>query len=324
MDLTDGTMPVSYGGIMYVPYSVFMSGSLRIYASYLSTGELALFTSSKQIYFDVSGGGCRDKNGNEYTDSAITRNGTTYVPAQFTADFFGLQYSYIDTTYGGMVRIRSSSSVLSDAVFADAAQSAMRSKLNEYNRAHVQVTATPKPTATPSPSPTPTTYERVRISFIFAGLSDGSEAVLKTLTSNSVTACFFVTADDIRNYPDLIREIEGRGHTIGILCQSGEDFAETAQLLYETAKIKADIAAVWGEDPGDINARVWVLDAETAIDGTTQVGRITGNISTEDYSRDKLVFSPTEEAADQLSDIIRYVKEVKYSILRINELTEPY
>ncbi len=325
MDLNDSTMPVSYGGVMYVPYTVFISSSLRIYSSTLSTGDLALFTSSRQIYFDVSNGGCRDKNGNEYDDSAIIRNGSAYVPALFTADYFGLQYSYIETSYGGMVRIRSSSSVLSDSVFTDAALSAMRSKLNEYNRNHgasgtaePQVSGSPRPSVTASPSPTPVTYERVRLALIFTGLSDSTEAMLNSLTANGFNACFFVTGEDVAAYPELVREIDGRGHTVGVLCENGAEFEETARLLYETAKIKADIAAVWGDDPGGINAVVWELQPESAL------LRTTGEISTEPYSRDRLVFTSDPEAAQRLPEILRYIREYKYTVTKINELTEPY
>ena len=72
----------SQGGQYYVPISVF--SEFRIYSHYYDTTSTAqLYSSSKQMFFNIETGETYDSDDNYYTSSAIMRGGQVYVPVDF-------------------------------------------------------------------------------------------------------------------------------------------------------------------------------------------------------------------------------------------------
>lgn len=71
----------------------------------------------------------------------------------------------------------------------------------------------------------------VMLFYTSQGFENASET-LKVLSEQGVKATFFVTKDDILNYPDIIRQIYAGGHTIGVT------FNESAQELYAEGELE--------------------------------------------------------------------------------------
>lgn len=156
---------------------------------------------------------------------AVNRNGRIYVPARFICEYFGLAYSSRITTYGPLVRIRSSSSKLDDAVFVERAQGQMADRLREWRRS--QSTAEPPavsttPVYTPPPTPSVTSVPEdpeidksgvhTYLSFR-ADQTEGLADILAELEQYQVQALFFFPAAELANYDDAVRSVLCGGHS---------------------------------------------------------------------------------------------------------------
>lgn len=236
-----GTSPYFYGSA-YVPYTVF--GSFKIYSSYFSSSNtVSLYRSDKQLYFNLNSGQVYDGKDNYYSTSTISINNQTYVSVQFICSFFGLNWSYIKGIgYGDILRITDGGQYLSDTDFLYAAASIMQPKYDSY----VNSLATPSPTPTEPTSP-PHIDDNGNVYFSFEGLP--SSTLLDILSRNSVRAAFYLSPEDIAQSPDIVRRINGSGHSIGIYCStdSAADFHAGSELLFDATNVSTVMVSSSGE-----------------------------------------------------------------------------
>jgi hypothetical protein len=230
-----GSMAVYSGGAAYVPGKIFTSLSLYFIAD---DKTAILFDSKSTVTFDLVNGGCSDNLGASYSTTAIYKSGQVYVPASWVCSYFNLKYSPITGIgYGDVIRITNSKAVLSNQQFLDAATSLMHSHYNDYFGVNTTVT----PSTSPSPSPSPTTntdgtQKAANLSLCFIGLP--SKEILDSLDAYSFKACFFVTAEEAKSSPDIIRRICGSGHSIGIYCKSSaqNECVDAVNAIFEAAQ----------------------------------------------------------------------------------------
>ena len=247
LELTAETMPVVHNSMIYVPWSVFNTRSLSTWAYYARGSQTVLISDgTKELYFDMGAGNSYDREDKTYRYAAIYMNDTAYVPTLFVADYFGLTYSYIRRDSWHIVRI-TTGSALSDEDFFNAAAPLMESRVNQYlgpqETDAPQPTATAVPTATPTeppptqtPAPTPTperSHVAVRLGFL--GLGEETAAILDALGEEK--ACFFATAEEIYDWPDLTRRILGSGHALGMRIRrdTAEEYEDFCEALRDTA-----------------------------------------------------------------------------------------
>ena len=242
LDLSN--MPYTQGGTTYVPYWIFKN--FRIYYSFFSGNSTAtLYTSERQLYFNMADGKTYDGSDNPYSISAVYRGGVVYVPVGFVCAFFGIRWSPIQgNEYGDIVRIRDGSEVLSDSQFLSAAASLMQSRYTAYVNASSGQTGSNPPTPSGGNGEHPEIDKsNTAVSLSFQGMP--TPGMLDTLASFHVSACFFVTPQEIRSFPDMLRQLLGGGHSVGVLC--GEDpegdCREASALLFEAAMHKTLLVA---------------------------------------------------------------------------------
>ena len=139
--LSDSTMPVWSGGVLYVPHSVFDGTNstgigFGLNFSYnRDTGIASLFTTQQILTFDLNRGISYDYiSGTPLKGRAILRNGRPYLPVGQVCSFFGLSYSVIAIPEGHIVRVKNSAVSLSDAAFVDAASNLISRYLREYSQ----------------------------------------------------------------------------------------------------------------------------------------------------------------------------------------------
>ena len=263
------------GGTIYVPGSLFANYGLGVSYSYFSSAASAyLYTGDKQLFFELNTGRTYDGNDNSYAGAAFAQNGTVYVPLYLIQGFFGgFDYSYLTgSEYGNILRITTGAAILSDAEFLRAAGNMMRIYYDTYNRTSVAETYWPEPTqapapaTTPAPAPTNTPAAAVpadlpeetrtpegtaapvhageRITLGFVGLP--TDRVLTELARSGIRTCFFLTPEDVRSDPDMVRRLVGEGHSAGVRC-AGPDLRasleETGTLLFEAARVRAVLIA---------------------------------------------------------------------------------
>ena len=223
-----------YNGISYVPYYVFTNYGFGIsYSYFVSAATAYLSTPDKQLFFELNSGDTYDGSDNHYSTPAILQNGTVYVPVGLVCRFFGgMNYSSIaGNEYGSILRITTDAVVLSDAEFLRAARTLMRTYYQNYQAGNSSPAA-------PAQSPAPVMHEGDRVMLGFAGLPD--DGTLETLGAYELSACFFLTAQELRGSPDLVRRLSGEGFGLGIWCagDSAQDWAEASELLFETARVR--------------------------------------------------------------------------------------
>lgn len=245
LPLSASTMPTRRGGAQYVPYTVF-SGALGISGAY-SAAEQTLVMSNGVISlrFDLSRGTVYDQNMNSYTTPAYWINGTVYVPVKLVCGKFGLTYSNISAA-APILRICNNTASLSDSAFVSASTNAIRNMLDAYQKPETPPTSTPEnnTTTTPPPSVDPMTGQPVQtpvlkpraVYLTYLGApSDHTRDILNQLEAYDLKATFFVPADGTPLNETLLRQIVGRGHTIGFtLLSSAKDMNRKLRVANNT------------------------------------------------------------------------------------------
>ena len=161
LELNDQTMPINQNGTIYLPSSIFNSSELGTYCLYSrSKQQVVISDLNKILYYDMSAGNSYDDRDNSYPYAAIYHNDTAYIPAFFTASYFGIQVSYIRNDYAPIIRL-TKGSVLSDNDFLRGAAAIMETRLAQYNTAQT-ATEAPEPTVRPTAVPTATPRPRRR------------------------------------------------------------------------------------------------------------------------------------------------------------------
>jgi hypothetical protein len=335
--LKKDTVPIEYEGVMYVPLSIFNSTALKTYYITDSKNRIAtIYSTSQFLRFNI-GSETRDDENNSYSYSAILVNTSFYVPAKEVCEFFGFGYSVVNdpATYP-FIRITNSDAVLSDSAFARAAASRMQALFTEFLDSFAPTpTPTPTPFPTPTPTPTPTSPARPEVSVYLSFFGAGDEAlrVLNLLTLYGDSACFFFTADEIRENADLVRRIAAYGHSIGLICSENliEDYKEASKLLFEAARIKSVLIALegeytkaLGEAAEDMGLIIW-CDSSLRIHGkysTLYPWEITYPLGLEDKRADLAIHC--SGAFPALSEVFSFMYRNDFSVKPINELTETY
>ena len=264
------------GGTIYVPGYLFANYGLGVSYSYFSSAASAYFyTGDKQLFFELNTGRTYDGNDNSYSGAAFAQNGIVYVPLYLIQGFFGgFDYSYLTgSEYGDILRITTGAAILSDTEFLRAARNIMHIYYDTYNRPSVtedywpEETPAPAPAMTPAPSPAvavpaeppeETTapagtaapaHAGERLTLGLAGLP--TDRVLTELARSGIRTCFFLTAEDVRSDPDMVRRLVGEGHSAGVRC-AGPDLRasleETGTLLFEAARVRAVLIAAPEEE----------------------------------------------------------------------------
>ncbi|MBS5150968.1 MAG: hypothetical protein KHY76_08210 [Butyricicoccus pullicaecorum] len=235
LPLSSSTMPEKRGGAQYVPYSVF-SGALGISSAYNSADQtLSLSSGTTVLRFDLSRGTVYDQNMNSYTTPAYWINGTIYVPVKLVCGKFNLTYSNISAA-APILRICSSAAALSDSAFVSSSANTIRSMLEAYNKPTSnpapQGGQTNQPSPVPSAPPTVPLRKPSTVYLTYFGAPDSDTlSILTALEQAEQSAAFFIPADGTELNEDLLRQIVGRGHTIGFtLLSSAQDM---------TAKLRA-------------------------------------------------------------------------------------
>lgn len=308
LPLTSDTMPAWSGNSLYVPYTVFdrnsSGGNLGTYVTYSrSNGTVTVYNSREMLIFDLNAGNSYNNNTQEvYSAKAIYLNGRVYLPVSMVCSVFGLKYSYTVTNYGMLLRIKGEHAVLSDASFIDAADSQMSSRLREYNQS-LQPTppvidpppSVVDPTAPPTitdpgdlPSGSGAVYLAVQVESVVA-----TEQILTALEARGSTALFLFTPEQISGLDDLVRQVLGRGHRVGLLVwedtleQTRVQLEQGSQRLAAVAHTQTNIVFCPAEQRQKLNQEGWVCWQETtsAVSG--------GDLHSYDYAAAAVASLPT-------------------------------
>lgn len=317
----------TYGGTLYVPYTVFTEYGLGLYYSYFTESSTAyLYTVDRGLFFCLSDGRTHDADGYYYSTSAVLRNGVVYLPVSFMCSYFGLSYSYMTSSpYGNVLRIKNGSQVLTDTEFIRAAKSVMESHYDAYNAAQPPA-STPVPTPVKTPDKEDNGREELSVSLSFIG--PPSADLLDTLDAYGVKGCFFLTGEDVLSDPDLIRRAAGEGHALGVYCleDAETEYGEVSALIFEAARVKTVLvtpsAGYAAECAADAEALGLVccereLDAVFATGETASAYYATSELEAAQTGAD--IFMDTASAERTLPTLLEYLTRNRYGILLLRE-----
>lgn len=271
MELSADTMPATVNRTLYVPYTMLsarLSGvNLGVYASCNSAKSQALvYSSEKQLIFEINGRKTYDGTGKTYTERAIMRNSMVYLPIALVCQVFEeLEYTLSSTDYGYLVRVTNSSAVLEDDAFINAAANMMSGALTRYRQENPE-----------ADSPTGTRPGGIgsgaAVYPAFLQEEEKARAVADVLDGLGLQGLFLFTPEQLRQGA-AVRRLIGTGHLLG-LCLDGENQQERRAQLEEGRSILASVAhcrlsIVYVEQPeeGELEA----LSAEGVVCWSTTV-----------------------------------------------------
>ena len=249
--ISSTNMPLKVGGTYYLPYTVFdpavVDVDLGVKYS-LRDNVLTLYTKQALLKYDLNAGTCEDRDGNTGYTRAVVRGSMIYVSMPSVCSFFGIQSYQEATPYGQVIRLTTSSAVLSDRDFMDSALStSIADAYKKYWQAQESLNPSPSPSqsvspspsvSTPSPSPSPTNTDSDDKRYVTVSLAirhtdgTGLADILDILARENRSALFFMPTDAIGDNAALIRRMVGEGHSVG-LSVGGGPASDAAQMLSE-------------------------------------------------------------------------------------------
>ncbi len=266
MELSSETMPFWSGGVLYVSSRIFEGTDLGIY--YVrNQGLVMLYNTRIDLRFDLDAQLTYDKQGTEYDGYAIERGGIVFFPLDMVCSYFGLNWSSSRTDTVPLIRVTSSSAILSTSAFLDAAAWKMNSLYAEYEKA---VTAAPPRPSDDEPSqsnrpggsttPTPvdpppvqaTEGQKIYLLLESASPEDTRKAIE---TLDGAQATFLLRVEQMED-ADLLRGLTAGGHGVALLAEGSgaEDVAEelerARELLWQSACGWLEL--VWYDGGADI------------------------------------------------------------------------
>ncbi|MEG0440880.1 MAG: hypothetical protein RR544_01075 [Oscillospiraceae bacterium] len=286
--LTDDSMPVVSGGVLYVPYTMFDTSytgvALGVYYNYSrQLGTFTIYDRQRMLVFDINGGNCADRD-TTYSARVIARNGKVFVPVAFVCDFFGLTCTTFPVTLTGgtvnMVRVCNNLASMEDAFFASAATFGMNKPLSDYLRSK-EVSPSPSLPTAPAVSPTPPTntegetHQGTTVHLAFRCTDgQGLPAILRSLDNQGVSAAFYFRPEDLAARDGDVRDLIARGHQVGLLLHAetaAEEFVQGNRLLAHIARMNTRAVCFPAEETAQGDWTVWT-------DNTGEVmGKATGS-----------------------------------------------
>ncbi len=231
--------PIRISGDTYVPINIFdiqQTGGqvLGIFSAQSSEqGTVTIYNKYDSLIFDLNAGNAYGQStGQVYEYQAVTRNGLVYVPLGQVCRYFGLTCSYLTTNYGPLVRVKDDTlKIKSDTMFLNSVSQLLEDRLKG---ATAPPTTTPSNNGNPNTSPeeekpeepkeeTPEGAEVGTGQDVYLALlvTDGGNlpSLLNVLQQYQIKALCFFQVENLAQQDDLIRQVVGEGHRVGLIPQ---------------------------------------------------------------------------------------------------------
>ena len=338
-----GPAPIYSSGIWYIDYQNLTTGGF-VSSSYNSAERiLVLYTWDTTLIFNLNETTAHTVSENvKYKAVSFSASGTVYVPAQFTAQMLGFDYSFLSDI--PLIRIKRSSDIPNDIFFYMAEKSAQE-ELAKYNEAKNNQQNSNKPTLESDLQSNQNT-EKKYIALTF-NIKDGKNfsKILDSLSRYGYRATFFIQGSAIANCEDAIRRAVASGHAIGTLSENGDaDFTLDAKAmnanlnlantkLFDVAKTKTRLVRIpsGSKNIPEVNAdaliaqgyRIW--DQSILPTGTSANGIYNSAVSKLSSAARSSVMTldDSDAALNALSRLLRYFSSNNFSVYAIDILDAP-
>jgi len=349
LPFNEETMPFIIGADVFIPVGVL--SALRVW-EVGAVDHVRLYGGGRYIDFYTAPGNARTvaRNGVELNwPPARVVGARFYVPLRQVASFFGFSSSIHDIPEDIIperqmraVRIVSDS-VINAPTAIGMNRAAIRESYLQRFPPPPPEPPVPQPPDPPQPPITeeppqevlPPDYSDVTIHLSFFDISAGSAPwildLLDIRDDPGFYAIFFVSAEDIRFDPGLMRRISGSGHSLGIWLNEGtfEEYLYISALLFDAAKTRTVIVTAYDEaqaarEMAYEHGLIFWESGPSMVDYIDQtMAEITQILPRESGDRANLMFSCTGDAAEILPGIYSYLRTNLFTVVRITETVEP-
>ena len=326
LELSEDTMPAMVDGVLYVPYTMLSANAtgvnLGVYATYsAAAGRVLVFSSRRQLVFDLQSNMTYDMNGSFYAERAILRNSTVYIPIARVCDVFrgDIYYTVSRVDYGYLVRVRNSAAELGDEAFIDAASNMMRNYLDRFEQSQPDDEPTPSASDPTIPTPPQVSGNEAWIYLAFTLSEEGGTAdqVLSALSARGEQAVFFLTPDQLAGEDDLVRQLLGSGHQVGVRLTAGsvsgalEELSAAEETMAAVAHCRLGLVLAEGLDEDETAEveRAGYVCWQTTVDGreltgsgTSRASALMGRLDRDEGARNYLLLD--EGAGETLSTVL--------------------
>lgn len=326
LELSEDTMPAMVDGVLYVPYTMLSANAtgvnLGVYATYsAAAGRVLVFSSRRQLVFDLQSNMTYDMNGSFYAERAILRNSTVYIPIARVCDVFrgDIYYTVSRVDYGYLVRVRNSAAELGDEAFIDAASNMMRNYLDRYEQSRPDDEPTPSASDPTISTPPQVSGNEAWIYLAFTLSEEGGTAdqVLSALSARGEQAVFFLTPDQLAGEDDLVRQLLGSGHQVGVRLTAGsvsgalEELTAAEETMAAVAHCRLGLVLAEGLDEDETAEveRAGYVCWQTTVDGreltgsgTSRASALMGRLDRDEGARNYLLLD--EGAGETLSTVL--------------------
>lgn len=256
LDLSSETMPFWSDGVLYVSSRVFEGTDLGVsYVRNNTMGLVMLYTNRVDLRFDLEDQTAYDKRGNVYNGHAIERGGGVFFPLDLVCRYFRLTWSYSQTNTAPLIRIKSSSGILDDAGFIDAASTQMASRYAAYEKSLGGAPESggglpSQPGSGTAPPPVVQAAEGQQVYLLFS-VDDRADALAAAEQLGSVQGTFLLGLAELAD-GDLVRALTAGGHSVGLRLEGGaEELEQARELLWQGSCTWLEL--VWYEGREDID-----------------------------------------------------------------------
>lgn len=258
LDMSSDTMPFWSGGVLYVSSQMFEGTDLGVnYVRNNAMGLAMLYTNRIDLRFDLEDQMAYDKRGNVYDGYAIERGGIIFFPLDLVCRYFGLTWSYSKTDLVPLIRVKSSSGILDDAGFIDAASTQMADRYANYEKSLLPAPDSPGQAAVqPDPPvsvPQPVQAAEGQKVFLLLDASSREDTLEALQILGGVQASFLLGPEAMED-GDLLRALVAGGHGLVLRMDSGteEELENARDLMWQGCCSWLDLA--WYEGRGDTGA----------------------------------------------------------------------
>ena len=336
LDLTADTMPFWSGGQLYIAETVFDEAyrqDLNIICSVSRDRKTFLLWSGRiSLTFDLNTNACYDNRGNLYEAQAVDRGTYVFFPLDTVCSFFGLAYSYMTAPLGSLVRIKSATVQLEDAIFMDAAGSLMRNRYNAYMK-ELESGQTPAPPVTvppgttpPEPPTPPANIGEKTVSLVVTVTEEAAaRQALAAFTRYRMQGTFLLTAEQLETMPDLVRSLVAGGQTVALSVREGADPAAELErgreALWQAACATTRLAWLAGDRERGAGAlesagfRRLTFDLDYSGRGVSSSSRAETILNRLSSRRETVLFLGADSLCSGLGTLLRGFRDGDYKVL---------
>lgn len=325
LELSDETMPFWYGSYLYLPAASVASTGMGVSYVYNTAKQtVVLYNNAATIVFDLAANTAVDQSGKSYSQTCVRRAGRPFVPASVVAKVLGLSYSNIKVDNGYLVRLCSDAAVLTDSVFADAAESLMDSRYKDYVRGGGNSQEGENIGADPGED---TGSHQLYLSLTVAD-AEGAAALVSVAEAYGGNVLFFLTQELLFDpaAADTVRRLACSGCGMGLFVR-GEDAAVQLKIcnerLFALANRKTRLVRVEKEAmEAAQSAGYHVFRADVSRSDTFSSASVPGVLdAVAAKNRAVKVYLGENVGEEGLRSLLSGIRAREYAMLRFTEVT---